>query len=452
MRESDRPLRHLRSDDDRVRTAFTVSYEALDEPQRQILHACVSHPGPDFDRHSAAVLSRTPPGICGLMLEELVDAGLLQRGDGRYAFHDLYRSYSHTAPEDEALRRTWLYLHLRRWLRTTREGGAERDWRSVTLPELRAAARAAREDHWHLATDLSCEVADAFREEGRLDEAREEAEAAYRYATGQTDGKDIARARGCLALVGGLGPDAPRATGRVGESTRQEAAAELRRAAEAGRHRAEEGAGPAPLGHLLMDLAERALVADLVEYAMRFQAEAHDCFEAVGDAGLLAECLVGQSALHMFAGQYAAAAHPAERAAGLLAAEGDGEGAAHAHASAAEALRKAGDLQGARRHAYLALGLFKTAGDPASLSYAYRLSAKIAWARQRHALAHRLLAKAHELRRDAAAAEGPSTQAIAHPFRTDREAAPNGLAASGPDTGARGERPQPPAATARAQR
>ncbi|WP_190140591.1 ATP-binding protein, partial [Streptomyces longispororuber] len=214
MRESDRPLQHLRSDDDRVRTAFTVSYEALDERQRHVLHACVSHPGADFDRHSAAALSRMPPGICGLMLEELVDAGLLQRSDDRYAFHDLYRSYSHTSAKEAALCRTWLYLHLRRRLRAARDHGPGRDWRAAAFPELRAAARAARADRWNLATELSCEVADALREERRLDEAREEAEAAYRYATARTDGRAIARARGCLALLGGgLRPGEARAPG-----------------------------------------------------------------------------------------------------------------------------------------------------------------------------------------------------------------------------------------------
>ncbi|MFI8931428.1 caspase family protein [Streptomyces sp. NPDC053474] len=422
MRESDRPLEHLRWDDDRVRAAYTMSYEALDERQRHVLRACVSHPGPDFDRHSAAALSRMPPGICGLMLEELVDAGLLQRSDGRYAFHALYRSYSQTSAEEQTLCRTWLYLHLRRRLKVTREGGADRGWRVAALPELRAAARAARRDRWTVATELTCEVADALREERCLDEAREEAEAAYRYAAGRADGRGIARARGCLALLGGEhGPGDQRQRAREVAAVQQEVTAELRRAAASARQRPGGTADPADLGHRLMDLAERALVSGLVDDAMRFQAEAHACFEEAGDDKLLAECLVGQAALHTFAGRFPAAASLADQAAGLLAAHSDEEGAAHAHASAAEALRKAGDLPAAAQHAHRALTRFQTAGDPASLNYAYRLAAKIEWARQNHALARDLLDKARELPRyPGAAEEGPSTRAIAHPSRAAR--------------------------------
>ncbi|WP_051854851.1 caspase, EACC1-associated type [Streptomyces sp. NRRL B-1347] len=434
MRESDRPLQHLRWDDDRVRAAYTMSYEALDERQRHVLHACVSHPGPDFDRHSAAALSRMPPGICGLMLEELVDAGLLQRSEGRYAFHDLYRSYSHTSAQEQALCRTWLYLHLRRRLKATREGGADRAWRVAALPELRAAARAARGDRWTVATELSCEVADALREERCLDEAREEAEAAYRYAAGRADGRGIARARGCLALLGGeLGPGDQRQRAREVATVRQEVTAELRRAARTARQGTQDPADPVDLGHQLMTLAERALIAGLVEDAMRFQAEAHACFEDAGDEKLLAECLVGQAALHTFAGRFLAAATLADQAAGLLTAHSDKEGAAHAHASAAEALRKAGDLTAAAEHAYRALRLFEAGGDPAGLNYAYRLAAKVEWARQNHPLARQLLDKARALPRDSGVAEeGPSTQAIAHPSRAFRARAASG-GAPGPE-------------------
>ncbi|MFG2142956.1 caspase family protein [Streptomyces sp. NPDC048696] len=406
MRESDRPLQHLHTDDDRVRTAFTVSYEALNDQQRQVLQDCAGHPGPDFDRHSAAALCRLPPGICGLMLEELVDVGLLQRANGRYAFHDLYRSYSRTAPEAEVQRRTSLYLHLRRRLGPAGEDGARTAWRAAALGELRAAARAARADRWNLATELSCDVADALHEEQRTEEAREEAEAALRYATDRGDGTGSARARAALARLGAQsGPVPPADRG----ATRQDVAAELVRAAEAA------PGGAAERGRRLMALAERALAADLVDEAMRFQAEAHSCVAAADDEALLAECLVGEAALRIYAGQHPDAVEPAQTAARLLDDRGDQEGAAHAHATAAEALRKGGSFTAARHHAALALERFETVDDPAGLGYAYRLIAKIEWALGDHAHARRLMHKAHELRRGSAAEEGPSTQSIAHP-------------------------------------
>ncbi|WP_406340492.1 caspase, EACC1-associated type [Streptomyces sp. NBC_00648] len=411
MRESDRPLQHLHSDDDRVRTAFTVSYEALSDQQKQVLRDCAGHPGPDFDRRSAAALCRLPPGICGLMLEELVDVGLLQRANGRYAFHDLYRSYSRTTPAGEVLRRTSLYLHLRGRLGPAGEDSARTAWRAAALGELRAAARAAREDRWNLATELGCDVADALHEEERPEEAKEEAEAAYRYATDHGHGAGIARARAALARLG-----AEPAPGRVPptvsapSASRQEVAAELRRAAEASPEAGTEH------GRHLMALAERALAADLVEEALTFQAEARSWVEETGDDnGLLAECLVAEAALRIHAGQYPDAVELAQRAARLLDERGDREGAAHSHATAAEALRKAGTLETARRHARLALAHFEAVGTPANLSYAYRLIAKIEWALGNHAHARRLMHQAHELRHGLDAEEGPSTKAIAHP-------------------------------------
>jgi hypothetical protein len=438
MRESDRPLQHLHSDDDRVRTAFTVSYEALSEQQRQVLHDCAGHPGPDFDRYSAAALCRMPPGICGLLLEELVDAGLLQRTDGRYAFHDLYRSYSRTTPAQEALRRTWLYLHLRRWLEAARGDSARSAWRAAALPELRAAARAAREDRWNLATEFSCEVADALREEQRPAVAREEAEAAYRYATGRSYGRGIARARGALALVGTeLDPGHPQLVRRDPSHVRRDVAAELLRAARSVPEGAAEG------GRHLMSLAERALAANLIDEAMRFQAEAHACFEEAGDDSLLAECLAAEAAVHMYTGQYPDAAVLAQKAAQLLDDQGDREGAAHSHATAAEAFRKAGTLTPARLHADLALERFEAVDDPASLSYAYRLLAKIQWALGDHAHARRLMHKEHELRRGSGPEEGPSTQAIAHPSsraarmsRAERQVPTDGALEQGADSDA----------------
>ncbi|MEV6551850.1 ATP-binding protein [Streptomyces sp. NPDC051597] len=409
MRESDRPLQHLHDDDDRVRTAFTVSYEALGAQQKQVLQDCASHPGPDFDRHSAAALCHLPPGICGLMLEELVDVGLLQRAGDRYAFHDLYRGYARPAPATVVRRRASLYPHLRSRLGPARDDSS-RSWRAAALGELRAAARAAREDGWSLAAELSCDVADALHAEERPAEAREEAEAAYRYATSRSDSTGTTRSRATVALSGTqLRPFRPPLRPSDPSATRQDVGAALVRAA------AQAPQDAAAHGRHLMDLAERALAADLVDEALRFQTEARSHAEESGEQGLLAECLVGEAALRIYAGQHPEAVEPARRAALLLDERGDREGAAHAFATVAEALRKTGDPEKAHPPARLALDRFAAIDDPAALSYAYRLLAKVEWARGNHAYARRLMERAHHLRHGPGIEEGPSTRAIAHP-------------------------------------
>ncbi|WP_052397910.1 ATP-binding protein [Streptomyces sp. NRRL F-5123] len=431
MRESERPLQHLHSDDDRVRTAFAVSYDALTASQKQVLHDCAGHPGPDFDRHSAAAMSQMPPGICGLMLEELVDAGLLQRTGGRYAFHGLYRSYSRTGPDStEALRRTWLYLHLRRALRDSREDRADRTaWPSAAMAELRAASRAAREAAWPQAVELSCEIADALREERRLAEAKEEADAAYRHAIGLRDGPAIARARGCLTLLGGQTGPVQQLQDLDVPAVRTELTEELDRAARAVSTSPESAS---ERGRQLMSLAERALGAGLAEEAMRFQSAAGTCLSEAGEDRLVAECLAGQAALHMYVGQYPQASENARHAAGLLDDQADGEGAAHAYACAAEAQRKLGHLDDAAEHAGRALDRFAAAGDPAALSYAHRLMAKIVWAQGQHARARGLMRKAQELDGSSTADAGPSTRAIAYPSRSPRTSEPGPPEHAGP--------------------
>ncbi|MGC9443059.1 caspase, EACC1-associated type [Streptomyces sp. WG5] len=421
MRESDHPLQHLRSDDHRVRAAFTLAYETLSEPQRRVLRDCAGHPGPDFDRHSAAALSRMSSGICGLMLEELVDAGLLQRTDGRYAFHDLYRAYCRAKPGAEPLQRTWLYRHLRERLWNARRDGPDdigKRWRAGALPELKAAALSARNEGWALAAELTCAVADALREEGRFEEAREQTDAAHQYAAVRRDGMGMARARGCLAQLGAADrtgrPRPPE--GGPAAAVREKLATELHERARDLRTSSDS------LGHrgrLLMTLADRALAARLTEDALALRDEAATCLEEAGDP-LLADCLVGEAALRLYTGDLPRAAELAAEAAGLLEGQADREGAAHAHMTAAEALRKSGDLTEAGRHAHEALERLSGTEDPATLSYAHRLAAKIAFARGHRDTAAHLLKDAHRLRLDSRAEDGPSTRAIAHPSRAPR--------------------------------
>src|SRR5262249_31186404 len=55
------------------------------------------HPGPDLDTYAAAALAGLPVRAAGRLLDDLVDAHLLQEPvAGRYRFHDLLRAHART--------------------------------------------------------------------------------------------------------------------------------------------------------------------------------------------------------------------------------------------------------------------------------------------------------------------------------------------------------------------
>ena len=78
-----------------VRSVFSWSYRRLDTSTARAFRLLSLHPGPDFDRYSAAALTgRTVPGARDV-LEVLARAYLIQPvGPARYGFHDLMRAYA----------------------------------------------------------------------------------------------------------------------------------------------------------------------------------------------------------------------------------------------------------------------------------------------------------------------------------------------------------------------
>jgi DNA-binding SARP family transcriptional activator len=121
LRQARSPVTELSAGDRSVAAAFSLSYQHLETAQQRMFRLLGVHPGPDFDVPAAAALAAIEPAAAERLLEDLVDAHLLQQPTvGRYRFHDLLRQHAHiTAQTDEpetvrteALRRVVdFYLH-----------------------------------------------------------------------------------------------------------------------------------------------------------------------------------------------------------------------------------------------------------------------------------------------------------------------------------------------------
>jgi tetratricopeptide (TPR) repeat protein/transcriptional regulator with XRE-family HTH domain len=78
-----------------VRTVFSWSYRALSPTAARLFRLLGLHPGPDSSAPAAASLAALPANRIGPALVELVRANLLnEHTPGRYAMHDLMRSYA----------------------------------------------------------------------------------------------------------------------------------------------------------------------------------------------------------------------------------------------------------------------------------------------------------------------------------------------------------------------
>ena len=92
-----------------VRTAFDLSYQALDAPLRRCFRLLGLFPGPDFAPEAAAALADVPVEEARRMLDRLAAAHLVEQpAPGRHTLHDLIRLYAAertAAEESEAERR-----------------------------------------------------------------------------------------------------------------------------------------------------------------------------------------------------------------------------------------------------------------------------------------------------------------------------------------------------------
>ncbi|MFF0559446.1 BTAD domain-containing putative transcriptional regulator [Streptomyces sp. NPDC004266] len=128
-----------------VRAVLSWSYETLSTDAARLFRLLAVHPGPGITAAVAGSLSALPPPRAHVLLTELAEANLVTEGeDGRYAFHDLLRTYAVELGEQvdpapsrgTALRRvTEHYLH------TAQRGALLMD---PQLPPVDLPARAGR--------------------------------------------------------------------------------------------------------------------------------------------------------------------------------------------------------------------------------------------------------------------------------------------------------------------
>ncbi|MEV0235916.1 BTAD domain-containing putative transcriptional regulator [Nonomuraea sp. NPDC050786] len=95
LRDERRRLTELATSERGVAAAFTLSYRQLPADQQRLFRLLGLHPGRDIEPHAAAALADLPVERAEDLLEDLLDAHMLQqRTFGRYVFHDLLRRYA----------------------------------------------------------------------------------------------------------------------------------------------------------------------------------------------------------------------------------------------------------------------------------------------------------------------------------------------------------------------
>ena len=108
----------LRDTAGRFDAVFGMSLQQLDPIQRRMFRLLGVLPGADFDAAVAGALAGLPSGRCDAVLEELIDAHLIEElAPGRYRMHDLIRQYAadlaaDEEPEAEAAQRRLLRHYL----------------------------------------------------------------------------------------------------------------------------------------------------------------------------------------------------------------------------------------------------------------------------------------------------------------------------------------------------
>ncbi|MFG3557877.1 BTAD domain-containing putative transcriptional regulator [Micromonospora sp. NPDC047557] len=226
------PLAEFEAGDRSVGRAFALSYAQVSPAAQRAFRLLGLHPGVRFDTPVAAVLAELPLPDAQDLLDELVDAHLVEEAEpGRYRLHDLVREYARTLvaePERAVERRDGIerlldhHLHVAAAIARTRElssahslivvaeplradlvsiaaerGGA---WLDENLPLWTALVRLAETERllgqcWQLAR--ACWHAQF--ESGRLDELIETHSAGLRAAEELGDDRAVATMLNYLA-------------------------------------------------------------------------------------------------------------------------------------------------------------------------------------------------------------------------------------------------------------
>ncbi|WP_043633024.1 AfsR/SARP family transcriptional regulator [Nonomuraea candida] len=97
-----RRLAELSAGERSVAAAFALSYQQLEPGHRRVFRLLGLHPGTDIDPYAAAALAGLPIEEAEILLEDLLDAHVLQqRQAGHYTFHDLLRRHAHDLAQTE---------------------------------------------------------------------------------------------------------------------------------------------------------------------------------------------------------------------------------------------------------------------------------------------------------------------------------------------------------------
>ncbi|MQY10173.1 Regulatory protein AfsR [Streptomyces sp. RB5] len=155
LADEERRLGALAAGDVRVEAAFELSYRQLAPPAARMLRLLSLSPGPDFTAAHGAALTATGVFDAEDVLEELVEAGLLQPTfTGRYQLHDLLRLFARTRlmREEGAAGRDAAEEQLHTWLLETATvagrwykpdyGAPPAGWRGLDPLETKEQARA----------------------------------------------------------------------------------------------------------------------------------------------------------------------------------------------------------------------------------------------------------------------------------------------------------------------
>ncbi|GIE95684.1 AfsR/SARP family transcriptional regulator [Paractinoplanes rishiriensis] len=95
LREAPARLGQLAAEDRAVSAALDLSYQQLDDPVRRMFRALGGHGRHGFDRHAAAALAGMDVTSADELLDDLVDAYLLETpAAGWYRLHDLVHDYA----------------------------------------------------------------------------------------------------------------------------------------------------------------------------------------------------------------------------------------------------------------------------------------------------------------------------------------------------------------------
>ncbi|GGJ63227.1 ATP-binding protein [Streptomyces brasiliensis] len=122
LADEERRLTALTAGDVRVEAAFELSYRQLTPPAARMLRLLSLIPAPDFTTAYGAALTATGLFDAEDVMEELVEAGLLQAAHtGRYQLHDLLRLFARNrlGSEEEPGERETAEDQLRTWLLQT---------------------------------------------------------------------------------------------------------------------------------------------------------------------------------------------------------------------------------------------------------------------------------------------------------------------------------------------